>query len=226
MNSLRLNKIFNLVNKNSIVADIGTDHGIIPIMLSKSSFAKKIIATDISKNSLNKLEEKLKLNKNITNIETRVSAGLDSFFEYEVDTIIISGMGGILIKDILNSNINIAKSAENLILSPNNSLEIVRKFLIENNFKIIDEVDVYEKSKYYQILKVSYGKDIIYKDYEYLYGKILIEKKSKNLKTFLENELVKYEFISNKIKTSSLDNQKLDNINEDIKVIRKVLNEL
>ena len=51
MNSLRLNEIFNLVDKNSIVADIGTDHGIIPIMLSKFNLAKKIIATDISENS-------------------------------------------------------------------------------------------------------------------------------------------------------------------------------
>ena len=120
MNSLRLNEIFNLVDKNSIVADIGTDHGIIPIMLSKFNLAKKIIATDISENSLNKLKEKLKQNDNINNIETRVSDGLNSFFEYEIDTIIISGMGGILIKDILNTNLDIAKTAETLILSPNN----------------------------------------------------------------------------------------------------------
>ena len=144
MNSLRLNEIFNLVDKNSIVADIGTDHGIIPIMLSKFNLAKKIIATDISENSLNKLKEKLKQNDNINNIETRVSDGLNSLFEYEIDTIIISGMGGILIKDILNTNLDIAKTAETLILSPNNSLDVVRKFLVNNNFKIIDEKDVFE----------------------------------------------------------------------------------
>jgi len=58
MSSLRLKIICDLVDYNSIVADIGTDHGIIPIELSKKSISKKIIATDISKNSLEKLEQK------------------------------------------------------------------------------------------------------------------------------------------------------------------------
>lgn len=225
MNSLRLNEIFNLVDKNSIVADIGTDHGIIPIMLSKFNLAKKIIATDISENSLNKLKEKLKQNDNINNIETRVSDGLNSFFEYEIDTIIISGMGGILIKDILNTNLDIAKTAETLILSPNNSLDVVRKFLVNNNFKIIDEKDVFENSKYYQILKVTYGKDLFYEDYEYNYGKILIKNKSKNLKLFLENELNKYSLIIDKIEKSSMNTKRIDDINIIIKDIKVVLNE-
>ena len=225
MNSLRLNEIFNLVDKNSIVADIGTDHGIIPIMLSKFNLAKKIIATDISENSLNKLKEKLKQNDNINNIETRVSDGLNSFFEYEIDTIIISGMGGILIKGILNTNLDIAKTAETLILSPNNSLDVVRKFLVNNNFKIIDEKDVFENSKYYQILKVSYGKDLFYEDYEYNYGKILIKNKSKNLKLFLENELNKYSLIIDKIEKSSMNTKRIDDINMIIKDIKVVLHE-
>lgn len=226
MTSLRLKKIYNLIEKNSIVADIGTDHGILPIMLSKSSIAKKIIATDISKNSLSKLEEKLKYNENIKNIKTRVCDGLNSFLEYEIDTIIISGMGGILIKEILNENLNIVKSCENLILSPNNSQDLLRKFLIDNNFKIVDEVDVYENSKYYQILKVSYGKNIPYKDYEYLYGKILIEKKSKNLKSYLENELNKNILIIEKIKKNSVDNKKIIELNKFNENIRSVLGEL
>ena len=104
MASLRLKKICNLVDENSIVADIGTDHGIIPIELSKNNMSKKIIATDISKSCLEKLEQKLIYNSNIVNIETRVSDGLDCFDEFEVDTIIISGMGGILIKEILEKN--------------------------------------------------------------------------------------------------------------------------
>ena len=59
MAGLRLKKICDLVDENSIVADIGTDHGIIPIELSKNQIAKKIIATDISEDSLEKLEQKL-----------------------------------------------------------------------------------------------------------------------------------------------------------------------
>ena len=84
MSSLRLKKICDLVDYNSIVADIGTDHGIIPIELSKKSISKKIIATDISKDSLEKLEQKLLYNNNIANIDTRVSDGLDCIEEFEV----------------------------------------------------------------------------------------------------------------------------------------------
>lgn len=225
MTSLRLKKICNLVDENSIVADIGTDHGIIPIELSKNNISKKIIANDISKNSLEKLEQKLIYNSNIVNIETRVSDGLDSFVEFEVDTIIVSGMGGILIKEILEKNLNVAKSANSLILSPNNSLDVLRMFLLHNNFVIEKEDDVLENRKYYQILKVKRGKDYYRNDYEYLYGKLLIKNKSENLKLFLENELKKYRDIKDKISIQSKNNERIIEITNLIDEIRGILNE-
>ena len=225
MASLRLKKICNLVDENSLVADIGTDHGIIPIELSKSCKSKKIIATDISKNSLEKLEQKLIYNSDIVNIETRVSDGLDSLDEFEVDTIIISGMGGILIKEILEKNLNIAKSANNLILSPNNSLDILRKFLLQNNFFIEKEDDVIENKKYYQILKVKRGKDFYKNDYEYLYGKLLIKNKSENLKLFLEIELKKYKSILDRIFVESKNSERIIEITNLMNEIRGILNE-
>lgn len=225
MASLRLKKICNLVDENSIVADIGTDHGIIPIELSKNNMSKKIIATDISKSCIEKLEQKLIYNSNIVNIETRVSDGLDCFDEFEVDTIIISGMGGILIKEILEKNLNVAKSANNLILSPNNSLDILRKFLLHNNFVIEREDDVIENKKYYQILKVKRGKDFYRNDYEYLYGKLLIKNKSENLKLFLENELKKYRDIIDKISIESKNNKRIIEITNLINKIRGILDE-
>lgn len=225
MVSLRLKKICNLVDINSIVADIGTDNGIIPIELSKSCISKKIIATDISKNSLEKLEHKLIYNSNIVNIETRVSDGLYCFDEFEVDTIIISGMGGILIKEILEKNLSVAKTANSLILSPNNSLDILRKFLLQNNFVIEKEDDVIENKKYYQILKVKRGKDFYRNAYEFLYGKLLIKNKSENLRIFLENELKKYENILDKINLASKSNERILEITNLINEIRGILNE-
>ena len=216
MAGLRLKKICNLVDENSIVADIGTDHGIIPIELSKN---------DISEDSLEKLEQKLIYNSNIVNIETRVSDGLDCFNEFEVDTIIISGMGGILIKEILERNLTVAKSANNLILSPNNSLDVLRKFLLQNNFVIEKEDDVIENKKYYQILKVKRGKDFYRNDYEYLYGKLLIKNKSENLKLFLENELKKYRDIIDKISIESKNNKRIIEITNLINKIRGILDE-
>ena len=224
MSSLRLKIICNLVDYNSIVADIGTDHGIIPVELSKKSISKKIIATDISRNSLEKLEQKLLYNNNITNIDTRVSDGLDCLEEFEVDTIIISGMGGILIKEILEKNLHIAKTANYLILSPNNSLDVLRKFLFENNFVIDKESDAIENKKYYQIIKVKRGKDFYKSDLEFLYGKELIKNKSENLKNYLESELKKYSIIIEKIKTESTTNSRIIEINKLVESIRGILN--
>ena len=225
MSSLRLKEICDLVDYNSIVADIGTDHGIIPIELSKKSISKKIIATDISKNSLEKLEQKLLYNNNnIANIDTRVSDGLDCIEEFEVDTIIISGMGGILIKEILEKNLHIAKTANYLILSPNNSLDILRKFLFKNNFVIDKESDVIENKKYYQIIKVKRGKDFYNSDLEFLYGKELIKNKSENLKIYLESELKKYSIIIEKIKKESNTNSRISEINKLVESIRGILN--
>lgn len=225
MSSIRLKKICDLVDDNSIVADIGTDHGIIPIELSKKLIAKKIIATDISKNSLEKLEQKLLYNSSITNIETRVSDGLDCLSEYEVDTIIISGMGGILIKEILEKNIHIAKTANCLILSPNNSLVVLREFLYNNNFVVDNEVDVIENKKYYQIIKVKRGKDFYNNDTELLYGRLLLKNKSENLKLYLENELNKYNTIIDKIKIKSNSLERINEINKVVNEIRGILND-
>ncbi|MDL2310920.1 class I SAM-dependent methyltransferase, partial [Peptostreptococcaceae bacterium OttesenSCG-928-C18] len=152
MNQERLIKIANLIGKNSIVADIGTDHGLIPIFLSENNISKKIIASDISERSLSKLVDKLEYNPHILNIETRVSDGLKKIHPFEMDTIVIAGMGGILITRILDESINIAKSANDLILQANNGLCELRKFLHNNGFYISDEDDVIENGKYYQII--------------------------------------------------------------------------
>lgn len=208
----RLNAIAELVYSNSIVADIGTDHGLIPIFLSENNIAKKIIATDISEKSLSKLVDKLEEKYWINNIETRVTDGLDGIKKYEVDTIIISGMGGNLIKDILKNNLDIAKSANNLILQPNISIFELRKFLHENGFKIIDERDVIENGKYYQIIKTEVGMEKYKEDYDYEFGKILIENKSSNLLIYLKKYI-------NAKKRVILDLQKKDSFNVEKRIL-------
>ncbi|HHX67783.1 MAG: class I SAM-dependent methyltransferase [Miniphocaeibacter sp.] len=203
MQQYRLIKIINMIENNSIVADIGTDHGLIPIFLSEKNIAKKIIASDISEKSLYKLIEKLNNSYLLDNIETRVSDGLGKYKPFEMDTIVISGMGGLLITDILKKDLTIAKSANNLILQANNSLYELRKFLHENGFKIIEEDDLFENDKYYQIIKTEVGLEKYENKYEYEFGKLLIEKKSKSL----------YEQLNRLIKINS-------NLIEDLKEIK------
>ena len=228
MKKRRLEEIINLAEDNSIVADIGTDHGIVPYELIKSNKAKKVIASDISEKSLDKLREKLDYLDEPEKIILNVSDGLDNLNEYQVDTVIISGMGGNLIVDILNKNIDVAKSANCLILGANNSLSVLRKFLHDNSFEIIEEVDLFENDKYYQIIKVKVGKQLFLNEYEYEFGKFLIDNKSENLKQYIQQQVENKKIILSNISEKYSDNVKnaIDNINVEIKELEKVLNKI
>lgn len=228
MKKRRLEEIIKLVEDNSIVADIGTDHGIVPYELIKSNKAKKVIASDISEKSLDKLREKLDYLDEPEKIILNVSDGLDNLNEYQVDTIIISGMGGNLIVDILNKNIDVAKSANCLILGANNSLSVLRKFIHDNSFEIIEEVDLFENDKYYQIIKIKVGKQLFSNDYEYEFGKFLIDNKSENLKQYIKQQIENKKTILSNISEKDSDNVKnaIDNINVEIKELEKVLNKI
>lgn len=220
MKSSRLDSIIGLVDKNSIVADIGTDHGIVPLRLIEEKIAKKVIASDISPKSLSKLEDKLDFYGD-REIDTYVSDGLSHLKVYQVDTIIIAGMGGNLIKNILERDLAIAKSSNKLILSANNGLYELRKFLLDNSFCITREVDLFENDKYYQIIEASLGKDSFDYDYEYQYGKFNIDRKSENLKAYLYGKI---EEIDGIIETIKDDNPK--NASTNIKSLQEKANQI
>ncbi len=203
MSQDRLQKIVDFVENNSIVADIGTDHGLVPIYLSKHHISKKIIGIDISEKSLYKLQSKIENNYEYDNIETCVSDGLKALKPFEVDTIIISGMGGLLISKIISESMEIAKSANKLILQGNNNLEYLRKFLHDNGFVINGESDIFEKEKYYQILDICCGLEKYDNDLYYEFGKILIQKGSQNLEKYLRTIIEKIDLIIDDIKTLS-----------------------
>lgn len=226
--SSRLEKIVEFVDNNSIVADIGTDHGLVPIYLSKNRIAKRIIGIDVSEKSLLKLKLKIENNLKYQNIYPIVSDGLKGLKPFEVDTIIISGMGGLLISKILSDSPEVAKSVNTLILQGNNNIEALRRFLHENGYIIADESDVFENNKYYQILKVESGLEQYKKDYYYEFGKILIEKGSYNLNKFINLEIKKIDNIIDNIKALSKEEmtEKINNFNERKEYLRQVTKEI
>lgn len=225
MKMQRLKTIINFIDHNSIVADIGTDHGVVPIYLVEENIAKKVIATDISKPSLEKLKNKLQDKSGSLNIETRCSDGLESILPFEVDTIVISGMGGVLIEEILSHSINIAKTANRIILQPNNGADHLRRWLLNNGFYIVEEKDLYENKKYYTVLSVQTGIERTYSDKEYLYGRRLIESQSPVLFQYLKSLQKEKEIILSKlIKVgSSSAETRIDELKKEIKEIEEVL---
>lgn len=188
--SERLMAIANFVPKNSIVADIGTDHGYIPAYLIENRIAKKVIGTDISKGSLDKIIQYVKELGFEDKIDSRLGDGLEAIKPYEVDTVIIAGMGGLLIRDILESHKEISDSIIDFILQPMVAVKELRQYLIENNFEIIKEGLVKEENKYYEIIHAKKGKSFLTKGVYYEISPFLIKDKHPLLKEFVEYKIL------------------------------------
>lgn len=155
--SKRLLTIANLVEKNSVVADIGTDHGFVPFYLLENDIADKVYLSEISKDCLSKAIE-LFNDMFKDRCEFILSDGLKEFEaeDIKVDTVIIAGMGGELIGNILEQSIEYVKAVDKLILQPVQAPEMLRQYLLENKFKILDEIIVIDK-KFYEIIVARYS---------------------------------------------------------------------
>ena len=187
--SKRLGAIANLVPQNSILADIGTDHGHIPAYLINNNICKRVIGTDISKGSLEKIIGYIKMSGHEKKIEARLGYGLEVLKPYEVDTVVIAGMGGVLINEILDKDKEITNSITNFIFQPMLGVDELRKYLMENSFEIIKEELVKEDNKYYEIIFAKKGKGYIEKEIHYEIAKDLILEKHPIVKEFVENKI-------------------------------------
>lgn len=174
--SKRLQKIADFVPKGSIVADIGTDHGYIPAYLINSGKCKKVIGTDVSSGSLDKIIQYVKQLNYEEYIHTRLGNGLEVLKPNEIDTVIISGMGGLLMKDILDKDLEITNSITHFILQPMVAAIELREYLTHNDFVIIDEELVFEDKKYYEIIYARRGESPAYSELDYEISPILVEK--------------------------------------------------
>ncbi len=147
--SKRLSATAALVKSGAVVADVGTDHGYIPVYLVKNGISPRAIALDINEGPLNSCKELVRSECLEDKIVTRLSNGLDSVDKSECDTIIIAGMGGELIADILSRHSWIRD--KHIILQPMTHPELARKFLYDNGFEIQNDIIVCDKKHHYSV---------------------------------------------------------------------------
>lgn len=202
--SLRLKCICDMVDKCNLVADIGTDHGYIPIYLVKNHKCMKAIASDINEGPIQKARLNVSMEGLQQKVECRLGSGLNTIYKGEAQGIIIAGMGGNLIRDIIDENIDVFKSAEFCILQPVQNPEVVRKYIYQNGFKIIDENLCIDENIFYEIIKVKYS-DIVEEKEDIFYevGEKLIQKKHPLALKFIESKINKYKNILGYIKDDS-----------------------
>lgn len=154
--SKRLEAVAAMVTTDGVLADVGTDHGYVPIALTEQKRIQKAIAMDLREGPLQRAREHIVQFGLENYIETRQSDGVTALAVGEVQGIVIAGMGGELVIHILQEGRAVCRSARELILQPQSHLAKVRRFLRQEGYVIADEDMVEEDGKFYPMLRVTW----------------------------------------------------------------------
>lgn len=175
--SPRLKSVAELVRKGSVIADIGTDHAFLPAYLILNDYVERALACDLRKGPLCNAEKTAQIYHIRDKIELRLSDGLDAVLPDEAYDIVICGMGGTLIRDILQRAEWIKNRKYRLILQPQSHSEDLRLFLITNGFVIISETVCEDAGRSYNIICSEYSGEIkVYPEYYPYFGDLIYNK--------------------------------------------------
>lgn len=132
----RLQMIADEINTGETMADIGTDHGFLPIYLWENRICPKVIMADVSRGSLDKARDNCTMLYPGEAFDLRLGNGLEVLSDGEVDTVVIAGMGGILMTQIMAADMNKTMSMGKYVLQPRISAGKLRHWLIASSFSI------------------------------------------------------------------------------------------
>lgn len=188
--SERLTKVASMVTAGNCLADVGTDHGYVPIYLYERQIISHAIAMDIRKGPLERAKLHIAESGLQDMIETRLSDGLSALRPGEADSIVIAGMGGPLMIRILNAHPEVTASAKEVILQPQSEVAKVREWLCEQDYEIIEEHMVFEDGKYYPMFKAVKNPGCRkLEPLECKFGCLEVIKEPEILKKFLQKEI-------------------------------------
>ncbi len=151
---LRMSRIADCVPNGAVLADIGTDHGKLPVYLAQKGKIKKAVAADINEMPLQKAVNNIRRYGLEDKVDTYLTDGLHGIESFSPDCVVVAGMGGELIEQILTES-TIDKNGVTFILQPMTKEESLRKYLCNNGFLITDE-HIVKEGKLYQIICAEY----------------------------------------------------------------------
>ncbi|MBR5127773.1 MAG: SAM-dependent methyltransferase [Roseburia sp.] len=222
--SNRLLAVASFVTDGNVLADVGTDHGYIPIYLLQEKRIPRAIAMDINAGPLERAKEHIAVYGLKDYIETRLSDGVAALTLGEVDTVLVAGMGGGLVMHILEEGKEVCRQAKELVLQPQSELERVRAYLWSNGYVILQEDMVLEDEKFYPMMHVAYQNVIDTENAKNLlfcrYGKHLLEQKHDVLKEYLEREEKLYTGILGNLSQTAVSDKTKERIAEVEEVLR------
>ena len=186
--SKRLLLAASFVRDGDFIADVGTDHAYLPIYLYLNKKIRGAVVSDINEGPIARAERNIAEFSCAGNIIPLLSDGLSKIDEYSPDTVFILGMGGELIVNIISKAEWLKEKRTRLVMQPMTHSEILRKYLFENGFEIIEETIV-DDGKIYQIFSAEYtGVLTVASDLELRFGKINLSRCEPLLLCALERE--------------------------------------
>lgn len=214
-----------MITKGSSVADVGTDHGYIPIYLALNGLCRYSVAMDINEGPLERARENIRAYGVEDKVSARLCDGLSGLEAGETDTIVIAGMGGLLTVRILEASPEKAHAAKELVLSPHSDVDAVRAFLARNSFAVADESIVKEDGKFYFVLRAVNGNAPVPEGAALYYGLPLLKKRDAVLKEYLERELALRQKIIENLRSNSSDgSERISQIKNEITRIKEGFN--
>lgn len=224
----RLEAVATHIQQGDFIADIGSDHAYLPAYLMLKNQISGAIAGEVVEGpyeSAKHLVESLNL---IDKISVRLGDGLAVIKPTDqVTAITICGMGGTLIRDILDRGIQhgVLTGKERLILQPNVGEKILRQWLVSHNYQIVDEELIEENHKFYEIIVAEKATEMTeLTSNELLFGPVLLTRKTPIFAKKWQQEVrEKYRVIDQLKQATKNQDEKLKKLQQDIQQIEEVL---
>lgn len=144
------------VRQGAVLADIGTDHGYLPLALLEAGVIERAICTDINESPLSSARENARARGLADRCEFILTDGAAALAHLGVTDAVIAGMGGELIADIISKAPFFCDTGVHLVLQPMSRQEKLRRYLAEAGFEITDEEYSFSSGKYYVTMSVIY----------------------------------------------------------------------
>lgn len=217
----RLLTAVSLVRKDSNCVDVGTDHGYLSVYLYKNGITQNITACDLNEKPLKSAQKTIDENGLTGKIDLVLSNGLEKISPEKADDIVICGMGGELILDIMLACDYSKDENKRFILQPMTNVPLLRKGLYKNGFKIISEIPVIDLPHHYTIMHVKYSG--IVKEITDVFSKIgkIPECTCSNKEDYLNHIINKEIKVINGLKKSTKDEDK-EKYNKNQKILTEM----
>lgn len=208
--SPRLKAIADLISPCNCFADIGTDHAYLPVYLCGIGKCRKAVASDVNKGPLKRAEKTVLEYGKYDKIDLRLGGGLETVLKDEADSVVIAGMGGLIIAKILEDGREKINDGCKIVLQPMTAVPELREYLYNNGWTVTEEHLVREDEKIYNIIEICKGESgVVPTEAELFVGKELMKKRPENYDEYLKRRIKKLSVMIDGLKASDSEESKL-----------------